>query len=257
MAATYQDAIMLFGDSLTQGAWEFNGIGARLAHVYARKFDVINRGFSGYNTEWALPVFEQIFAKQHEQQHVPRVRLLTIWFGANDACIPGTPQHVPLPRFTENLLKMIHMVQSPSSPYYSPDTKIILISAPPVNTQQRGADLASRDPPKDLDRHFEKTRTYAEEVVRLGKKEGLPVVDAWTKLWEAAGKEESALKEYLYDGLHVNEAGYKVVYDGIVEAIATHYPELRHDTMQYIFPAWDYFIDHSVDDFKKEYHLAA
>lgn len=31
MAATYQDAIMLFGDSLTQGAWEFNGIGARLA----------------------------------------------------------------------------------------------------------------------------------------------------------------------------------------------------------------------------------
>ena len=195
---------------------------------------MLNRGFSGYNTEWALPVFEQvrktrsvilrcdsfdatdslpvrqIFAKQHEQQHVPLVRLLTIWFGANDACIPGTPQHVPLPHFTENLLKMIQMVQSPSSPYYSPDTKIILISAPPVNTRQRGADLASRDPPKDLDRLFEKTQTYAEEVVRLGKKEGLPVVDAWTKLWEAAGKEESALKEYLYDGLHVNEAGYKV-----------------------------------------------
>lgn len=31
MAATIQDAIMLFGDSITQGSWEQNGIAARLA----------------------------------------------------------------------------------------------------------------------------------------------------------------------------------------------------------------------------------
>lgn len=86
MAATTLDAIMLFGDSITQGAWEFNGIGARLARkslstgsshsdhiaeqavnwdclstdIYARKFDVLNRGYSGYNTEWAIPVFEKV-----------------------------------------------------------------------------------------------------------------------------------------------------------------------------------------------------
>ena len=28
--------------------------------VYARKLDVLNRGLSGYNTEWAIPVFEQV-----------------------------------------------------------------------------------------------------------------------------------------------------------------------------------------------------
>ena len=28
--------------------------------VYARKLDVINRGLSGFNTEWAIPVFEQV-----------------------------------------------------------------------------------------------------------------------------------------------------------------------------------------------------
>lgn len=28
--------------------------------VYARKLDVLNRGFSGYNTEWALPVLDQV-----------------------------------------------------------------------------------------------------------------------------------------------------------------------------------------------------
>lgn len=28
--------------------------------VYSRKLDVINRGLSGYNTEWAIPVFDQV-----------------------------------------------------------------------------------------------------------------------------------------------------------------------------------------------------
>ena len=28
--------------------------------VYCRKLDVINRGLSGFNTEWAIPVFEQV-----------------------------------------------------------------------------------------------------------------------------------------------------------------------------------------------------
>jgi len=82
MAANILDAIMLFGDSITQGSWDLNGIGARLScwflflfsslHeemeltdprnlvVYARKMDVLNRGLSGYNTEWAIPVFEQV-----------------------------------------------------------------------------------------------------------------------------------------------------------------------------------------------------
>jgi isoamyl acetate esterase len=30
------------------------------ADVYARKLDVINRGMSGYNAEWALPVLQQV-----------------------------------------------------------------------------------------------------------------------------------------------------------------------------------------------------
>lgn len=80
MAANVHDVIMLLGDSITQGGWEpdLNGFGQRLARqfflslfllskshiffsdVYARKLDVLNRGLSGYNTEWAIPVFEQV-----------------------------------------------------------------------------------------------------------------------------------------------------------------------------------------------------
>lgn len=73
---------MLFGDSITQGGWEEGGFGHRLSRMsilhsaivlglrypnvlcytdlYSRKLDVLNRGFSGYNTDWAVPVFEQV-----------------------------------------------------------------------------------------------------------------------------------------------------------------------------------------------------
>ncbi|CAL1703746.1 unnamed protein product [Somion occarium] len=235
MAAYVQDVIMLVGDSLTQGGFVPHGFAQQLAHVYNRKLDVFNRGLSGYNTTWGLPVFEQVFAKQHEQQHVPKVRLLTIWYGANDACIPPSPQHVPLPEFSANLRTMIRSVTSPSSPHYSAITKIILITPPPVNTHQRGADLASRDPPRPLDREFETTHQYAEAVKIVGAQEGVPVIDLWTILYDACGRVEEKLSEYLYDGLHVNQKGYQVVFDEIIKTVSKHYPELHYDKLQNVF----------------------
>ena len=63
--------ILLLGDSLTQLAFE--GWGARLANVYQRRADVINRGCSGYNTDF------------YQRQPLPpldNVCLVTIFFGA-------------------------------------------------------------------------------------------------------------------------------------------------------------------------------
>ncbi|KAI0260993.1 SGNH hydrolase [Gloeopeniophorella convolvens] len=246
MAANYQDAIVLFGDSLTQMSWdpELGGVGARLANLYVRKVDVLNRGFSGYNTDWALPVLEQIIAKREQQPHVPRVRLLTIWFGANDACLPGCGQHVPLVRFSENLAKMVHTIREPKSPWYSPETKIILITAPPIHAGSFDEDNPTRT--------FDNTRSYAEAAKKAGENESVPVLDAWTRVWEAAGKDREAVKFFLTDGLHLNEAGYKIVYDGLVEAIGEYYPEIHHERLKPVFPLWDYFHDHTLEDFKAE-----
>lgn len=60
MAAPIMDTIMLLGDSITQGGWQAGGFAQRLAYVYARKLDVLNRGLSGYNSDWAIPVFKQV-----------------------------------------------------------------------------------------------------------------------------------------------------------------------------------------------------
>ncbi|KAF8911148.1 SGNH hydrolase-type esterase domain-containing protein [Gymnopilus junonius] len=239
MAANLHDIFMLFGDSITQGAWEpgLNGFGQRLSHVYARKLDVLNHGYSGYNTEWGLPVFEQCIAKTDEK-HAPKIRVLVIWFGANDSCIKPSPQHIPLAKFVSNLKQMIDMIKSPESPRFSPETRIILISPPPVNTIVRKADLESREPPMELDRLFDVTRNYAEAVRILARDEGVGFVDIWTALWDAAGKEENGLAKVLGDGLHLNEAGYAILYDELIKTIGKDYPEVHYDNIGYVFPPW-------------------
>jgi len=240
MTANIQDAIMLFGDSITQGSWELNGVGSRLSFVYARKLDVINRGLSGYNTKWAIPVFEQVFAKKEEQPYVPAVRLLTIWFGANDSVLPSERQHVPLAQFIANLKHLITMVRSPSSDYYSPKTRILLVSPPPVNTHQRRTELASRTPPRACDREFSITQQYAEAVVRTAEEEGVAIADVWTTIWRAAGQNERALNGYLLDGVHLNARGYEFAYNVINESIRQSYPEIYHDNLDhYVIPRHD------------------
>lgn len=131
--------------------------------------------------------------------------MLTIWFGANDACIEPSPQHVPLEKFEANIRKMIDLVQS-----RSPETRILLITAPPVNTHRRKADLESRDPPLALDRHFETSKQYAGAVKAIGDELGLGVVDAWSALWAACGQDEAGFSQFSGDGLHLNERGYEV-----------------------------------------------
>jgi len=227
MAANIQDVIMLFGDSLTQGGWEPSGFAQQLASAYVRKLDVINRGLSGYQTDWAIPVLEQILAKQHEQLHVPKVQLLTIWYGANDAAPLPSSQHVPRDRFKANLIHLVDMVKSPTSAYYSPHTRIILITPPPVNTYQWS-----------LGRDFNQTKLYAGAVKEAGQQTGVPVADVWTEIWEAAGQDEKSCEKFLYDGLHLNAAGYEIVFDSIMKIVADKYPEIHHEKLQTVFTPW-------------------
>ncbi|KAG2147129.1 SGNH hydrolase-type esterase domain-containing protein [Suillus cothurnatus] len=234
MAANIQDVVMLVGDSLTQLGWEQGGLAQLLSEAYSRKLDVINRGLGGYQTDWAIPICEQIFAKQHEQHHVPQVKLLTIWYGANDAALAPSPQHVPIDRYKTNLSHIIQMVKSPTSAYYSPETRIILITPPPVNTKQWDS----------TSRAFETTRSYAGAVREVGEKENVPVADVWTKIFDAAGRSEEACEKYLSDGLHLTSDGYNIVFQAIMDIVEHVYPELdptweAHARMQPVFAPWD------------------
>ncbi|KAI9598453.1 SGNH hydrolase-type esterase domain-containing protein, partial [Syncephalis fuscata] len=225
---------VLFGDSITQrGSDPFNdGWVSGLQHTYIRRADVINRGFSGYNTEWALNVLAMILP--NAQQSSPSsmmigrpasIELLIICLGANDAAIPPSGQHVPLTRYRENLKMLVDLVQSPMSRYYSPKTRVMLVSPPPLD-EAKWAKQCNSDG-KMLDRKATTTQKYAETCVKLANELNVPVLDLHTMLLEKAAEGSSGtLGDYLIDGLHLGPLGNRVLFEGVVGVIKRAWPDL-------------------------------
>ncbi|GAA5967297.1 hypothetical protein JCM8115_006098 [Rhodotorula mucilaginosa] len=230
------DQVVLFGDSITQGSWVPGGTGAALAHVYQRKLDVMNRGFSA---EWGLQVLRQFLPRYDEE--LPKIALFCVWFGANDAALPPSPQALTLGEFKTNLNKILDLLRSPESPHYSPETQLVLIAPPPVDASKRTADLAQRDPPRSPDRDAERTRHFAEAVKEVAHESNLPVLDAWS-LIDSAAKNDGGLDKYLNDGLHLNAAGYEVVTAGLFSLIESELPQLHWSRLDQVFPHWTDFI---------------
>jgi len=168
----------------------------------------------------------------------PKIRLLTIWFGANDAVLPEFVQHVPLDEFAANLRTLIQMVRAPGSPWYAPHTKIVLITPPPVNILQWST-RPGVEPGTPNDREFALTGKYAGAVRDVGKNEGEVVCDVFTTLWKAAGEKEEDLAKFMTDGLHLNADGYTVVYDELIKTIKENMPELYYENLQPAFAPWD------------------
>lgn len=72
----YTDVIMIVHLSRWTG---------RLANYWTRKVDVINRGYSGYNTVLGLNILEEMVLPLNPA-------FITIFFGANDASIKESKQ---------------------------------------------------------------------------------------------------------------------------------------------------------------------
>ncbi|CAN1283805.1 GDSL esterase/lipase At5g45920, partial [Linum perenne] len=92
---TMRPKIYLFGDSITEMSFADGGWGASLTNHFSRKVDVVVRGYSGYNTRWALMAAEKVFPAGGGGAPLA----VTVFFGANDACLPdryGAFQHVPV-----------------------------------------------------------------------------------------------------------------------------------------------------------------
>jgi hypothetical protein len=52
---------VLFGDSITERSFALtSGWALPIASAYATSVDIVNRGFSGYNTRWANAVVKQL-----------------------------------------------------------------------------------------------------------------------------------------------------------------------------------------------------
>lgn len=70
---------------------------------------MVLRGYSGYNTRWALKVVDRVFPAA-ESGGAAAPLAVTVFFGANDACLPdryGAFQHVPVDEYKWNLHSIV------------------------------------------------------------------------------------------------------------------------------------------------------
>lgn len=170
MAASY-DQVVLFGDSLFQGAADtLDGFSfqAALQKHCIRRLDVVNRGFSGWNTQDALRYLPEIFPAKGPGHTGPRLRYLLVLLGANDACHPWSrpTQFCPPDEYKANLKAII---THPNITAHG--AKVLLVAPPPLDEtrihqydiQENGLDRLTRTAANSA-RYSQLARDAAAEV---------------------------------------------------------------------------------------------
>ncbi|KAJ0718852.1 putative SGNH hydrolase-type esterase domain, SGNH hydrolase superfamily [Helianthus annuus] len=202
MVGPQRPQIVLFGSSIVQLSFSNDGWGTILADVYARKADIVLRGYNGWNTRRGVEVLDQIFPKDAASQP----SLIIVYFGGNDSMEPhpsGLGPHVSLPEYIENMRKIATHLQG-----LSDTTRIIFLGCPPVD------EVRIRETRGSIGRTNELCRIYSEACIKLCNEMGIKVIDLWT----AFQKQDDWLT-YFIDGIHFSSSGSKIVVKEILEVL--------------------------------------
>ncbi|KAI8831986.1 SGNH hydrolase-type esterase domain-containing protein [Chytriomyces cf. hyalinus JEL632] len=234
------DQLVLFGDSITQHSFNpvIQGWGAILADAYMRRLDVVNRGFSGYNTEWCKHVLADTLASTLPApgtSRTPQIKVMTLFLGANDAVLPEKNQRqpVPIPQYKANLLEMLATVKS-----LSPDTRVVIITPPPVDPLRWHEKCKLKG--KEGDREVGYTKLYRDACLEVGieaKKtwgSALQVVDIW-EVFFGKGQTEYTMDDVadlLSDGLHLAARGNTLLAAALLKTIKESWPDLNPEIVK-------------------------
>ncbi|KAG5517006.1 hypothetical protein RHGRI_037674 [Rhododendron griersonianum] len=155
--------------------------------------DVVLRGYSGYNTRWILAVMDRVFPVEMDEgsSHVPEA--MTVFFGANDACLPdrcAAFQHVPVDEYKHNLRSIVSYLKK-----RWPATHVILITPPPIDEDRRLLHPNVENLLRLPERTNEATGAYARACTAVAEESGIPVVDLWNKMLEFPDWKKAYLRD--------------------------------------------------------------
>ncbi|KAL9231434.1 hypothetical protein vseg_006665 [Gypsophila vaccaria] len=223
MVGPSRPLFVLFGSSIVQLCFSHAGWGANLTHIYARKADIVLRGYSGWNSRRALQVLDKVFPKDA----VVQPSLVIVYFGGNDSMGPhpsGLSPHVPLHEYVENMRKIATHIKG-----LSDTTRIIFLSTPPVN--EAVIEEFNRSNPlfSSLVRTNELCGKYSRALIELCREMDVKVIDLWT----AIQKRDDWLKTCFTDGIHLSSEGSKIVTNEILKVLkeAEWEPSLHWNSM--------------------------
>ena len=201
-------------------------------HTHTRQADIINRGYSGYNTEWALSIAPEVLPPAAAS--APPLAAVVLFFGANDAALAdgrAARQHVPLPRFRANVVALVGAARAAGA------QSVIVVTPPPVDEEGRARHAAAmfneHGPPE---RTLASATEYAAAASEAASDAGADaVVDLCTALLR-----EGDWTRFLSDGLHLtSEEGNAAVAAHVQAALVD--VGLDPDNMALDFPTWNEF----------------
>jgi len=195
--------VFCFGDSLTQGCFnvEEGCWAAILANRYRRKVDFVNRGFSGYNSRQAVHLLPRIY----DPSESSLISAFLIWFGANDAVLPGFKQNVEVREYEENLKTVVNFVKNSGV-----DSHKILLITPPCYDHARWVSRKESlgVPESQVGRTPDRVQVYVEACRKLARNEKLTLVDTFKAMTDYGN-----WKDLMLDGLHFNTKGASFIAD--------------------------------------------
>ncbi|KAM4804542.1 isoamyl acetate-hydrolyzing esterase 1 homolog isoform X2 [Urocitellus parryii] len=193
--------VLLFGDSITQFSFQQGGWGASLADKLVR-CDVLNRGFSGYNTRWAKIILPRLIRKGN---NLDNPVVVTIFFGANDSALKdeNPKQHIPLEEYVANLKSMVQYLKSVDVPEH----RVILITPPPLCETAWEKECIMQG--WKINRLNSVVGEYASMCLQVAQDCGTDVLDLWTMMQ----KDNEDFSSYLSpDGLHLSPKGNEFLF---------------------------------------------
>lgn len=157
--------------------------------------------------------------------HRSNVRLVTIFFGANDAVIESTPQYVPLDEYAANLATMVTFVRS----YYG--VTPLLLTPPPVTPTAQAIPGG---------RTLDNVARYAAACVSVARNMDVPVIDVFSEFITHARQHngDGDLEHLFADGLHLSAEGNRLLYELVTAKIREIAPDLAHDRIKWFSPPW-------------------
>jgi lysophospholipase L1-like esterase len=208
-----------FGDSITQQGFGAGGWLSLLAEQFAGRVDILNRGCSGYTTDLALSVaFAWAFPPSAPPSSPPV--FVTVFFGANDAALTNSVQHVPLERYVANLGVLIDKLRE----LFGPTLEILLVSPAPIDDALWAAHCRAQYG-SETNRLVAVTRTYRDAAADVAARFKVTFVDLFDGRFAAPG--------LLSDGLHLTPAGNRVLYEAVWDKISD-----RAKAVPRAFPYW-------------------
>ncbi|KDP24454.1 hypothetical protein JCGZ_25018 [Jatropha curcas] len=203
MVGPIRSQFVLFGSSIVQLSFGFDGWGAALSHLYARKADVVLRGYSGWTSRDALKILDQVFPQNDRVQP----SLAIVYFGGNDSMEPPTSDGplVPLSEYKENMRRIALHLKS-----LSETIRIIFLSVPPINEEMIKEYFGG-----EMGRTNEGCRIYSEACLEVSKEMEITAIDLWT----AIQQRENWLTTCFLDGIHLSGEGSKIVVKEILRVV--------------------------------------